>query len=81
MLLQNGYSGAPVSVHAFSTNNMPGALPPLKGAHFDPNTPDMEIPPFLELSDHSFEQVNLATPFPAHPVTFTLTSLQRHHDY
>lgn len=63
MLPQNGYSEAPLTVHAYSSNKMPGGHPALKGAQFDPNTPDMEIPPYLELSE-SLEQVTLATPLP-----------------
>ncbi|CAL5229649.1 g13014 [Coccomyxa viridis] len=56
-LPQNAYSGAPVSVHAFNSITMPGGLPAHKGAQFDPDTPELDIPPFHELSG-SFEQAN-----------------------
>ena len=76
MLPQNAYSGAPVSVHAFNSITMPSGRPVHKGPKVDPNTPDMEVPPFLELSE-SYEQVRPCTCHLCSPCHFDAGKLAR----
>lgn len=58
--LQNGHNEAPVNVHAFSSNSMPGGPPAFKGAQGGPETPDLDMPngSHPQLSD-SYDQVNI----------------------